>query len=335
MDVLVFSLNAVLPIVLLVALGYLLRRINLFNDDFLNLGNKLVFRLFLPVMLFFNVYNIADFSEINWWFVLYGSIAIIVVFALCTAIVPLFVKQNNRRGVIVQALSRSSYAIIGIPLATSLYGASGAAAASIMSAFSIPLFNALSVMALAAFDREGNSKVNWKKMFKDIVTNPLILAVLAGIVVLGVRAIYAHWGWNFRLKSFTLAGMEVNFLYKAIEYVAQLATPFALIVLGGRFKFSATKQLWKHITAVCVIRMLVIPAVTIGLAYLIVPSLGGEHYASYIALFASPVAVASAVMAKEMGGDDDLAGQLVVWTTLVSGFTLFAVIAVCKAVGLL
>ena len=335
MDVLAFSLNAVLPIVILVALGYVLRRIHLMNDDFLNIGNKLVFRLFLPVMLFYNVYNIADFSQINWWFVLYGSVAIIIIFALCTAIVPLFVKANNRRGVIVQALSRSSYAIIGIPLATSLYGAAGAAAASIMSAFSIPLFNALSVMALAAFDREGNSGVNWKKMGKDIVTNPLILAGFAGIVVLGIRALFVRWGWTFRLKSFTVAGTEVDFVYKALEYVAQLATPFALIVLGGRFRFSATKELWKHITAVCVLRMLVIPAIAIAAAYFIVPSLGGEHFASYIALFASPVAVASAVMAKEMGGDDDLAGQLVVWTTLVSGFTLFAVIAVCKAVGLL
>ncbi len=335
MDVLVFSFNAILPLVILVALGYLLKRIGLFSDAFLDMGNKLVFRLFLPVMLFYNVYNIADFSEINWWFVLYGSAAIIVIFALCAAIVPLFVKENSRRGVIVQALGRSNYAIIGIPLAASLYGSTGAAAASVMSAFGIPLFNALSVMALAAFDREKKAKINWRKMLKDIVTNPLIIAVFSGLIVLGVRTLFVRWGWNFRIKSFTVADTEVNFVYKAIEYIAQVTTPFALIILGGRFRFSATKRLWKPITAVCALRMLVIPAAAIGLAYLIVPSLGGEHFASYIALFATPVAVSSAVMAKEMGGDDELAGQLVVWTTLVSGFTLFAIVATCKAIGLL
>ncbi len=330
-----FSLNAVLPLVLLVALGYLLQRTKIFSDDFWQTCNKLVFRLFLPVMLFYNVYNIADFADINWWFVLYGSAFIVVVFGLSMLLVPLFVRDNAQRGVIVQAISRSNYAIIGIPLASSLYGASGAAAASVMSAFSIPLFNALSVMVLAAFNRESGAKVNWKKMLLDIVTNPLIIAVAAGLCVLGVRALFVRWDWSFRLSGFVIGNTNVDFLYKTLELLSQVATPLALIVLGGRFCFSASKRLWKPIAAVCVVRMLVLPAAALALAYLIVPSLGGEHFASYIALFATPVAVSSAVMAKEMGGDDELAGQLVVWTTLASGVTLFAVIAVCRALGLL
>lgn len=334
MDVLVFSLNAVLPLVILVALGYLLRRMGVFGEGFLNLGNKLVFRLFLPAMLFYNVYNIESFSDINWWFVLYGSVAIVVIFALSFALVPLFVRQDRRRGVMVQALGRSNYAIIGIPLAESLFGAEGAAAASVMSAFSIPLFNVLSVVALGVFNRDGG-KPSGKKMLRDIALNPLILAVLAGLATLGVRALFVRLGWGFRLSGFTVAGTEVTFLYTALHYVAQLATPFALIILGGKFRFSVVKQLWKHITAVCVLRMVVLPAAAIALACLLVPSLGGEHIASYIALFGTPVAVSSAVMAREMGGDDELAGQLVVWTTLVGGISIFAIVAVCKSLGLL
>lgn len=335
MDTLIFSLNAVLPIILLVALGYLLSKIKLLSDDFLNVGNRLVFKLFLPVMLFYNVYNIESFSQINWWFVLYGSLVIVLIFGVGILIVPLLVKRNDRRGVIVQALFRSNNAIIGIPLATALFGIKGAAAASVLSAFSIPLFNALAVVTLASFNRTEGQKIDGKKMLKDIATNPLILAVAAGLVMLGFRALFVHLGWDFRLKSFQIGNSEVTFIYTTVQYVANIATPFALIVLGGKFRFSAVKELWKHVIAVTVLRLVVIPVVSLVLAYFIVPSLGGGEIASYIALFGTPAAVSSAVMAREMGGDDELAGQLVVWTTLGSAFTLFVIIAVCKAVGLL
>ena len=335
MGTLIFSLNAVLPIILLVALGYLFNRIKLLSDDFLNVGNRLVFKLFLPVMLFYNVYNIDSFSDINWWFVLYGSLAIVLIFGVSMLIVPLFVKRNDRRGVVVQATFRSNNAIIGIPLATALFGAEGAAAASVLSAFSIPLFNALSVVALACFNRSEGERVSVKKILKDIVTNPLIVAVAAGLVVLGIRALFVHLDWGFRISEFQIGDSKVTFIGKLIQYVANVATPFALIVLGGKFKFSAVKELWKHVTVVTVIRLVIVPVLALVLAYYIVPNLGGGHVASYIALFGTPVAVSSAVMAKEMGGDDDLAGQLVVWTTIGSAFTLFAIIAVCKSVGLL
>ena len=335
MGTLIFSLNAVLPIILLVALGYLLNRIKILSDDFLNVGNKLVFKLFLPVMLFYNVYNIDSFSDINWWFVVYGSLVIVLIFGVSMLVVPLFVKRNDRRGVIVQAAFRSNNAIIGIPLATALFGLQGAAAASVLSAFSIPLFNALSVVALACFNRSADEKVSGKKILKDIATNPLILAVAAGLVVLGIRALFVYLGWGFRIKSFKIGESNVTFIYTLIQYVANVATPFALIVLGGKFKFSAVKALWKHVTVVTVLRLVIVPVLALVLAHYIVPNLGGGHIASYIALFGTPVAVSSAVMAKEMGGDDDLAGQLVVWTTIGSAFTLFAIIAVCKSCGLL
>lgn len=338
MEHLIFSLNAVAPIIILIVIGMVLRKLGI-TQDFWNVANKLVFKLFLPALLFYNVYNISTFADINWAFVLYAVVAIVVVFALAMVIVPLFEKDNARRGVIIQALFRSNYAIIGVPLATSLYGTQGASTASLLSAFIIPVFNLLSVVALSVYSNQKDDSASKSKavlsVVKGIVTNPLILAVCGGLVVLGIRAVLQSANVQFRLFDFTLGGVQVTLVGNVVKNLANVATPLALLVLGGRFSFAESKSNGKTVAIVTLLRMVVLPVVAIVCAYLIVPSLQGVHFAVYISVFASPVAVASAVMAKEMHCDDKLAGQLVVWNTIVSGVTMFVFIAVMRAIGLI
>ena len=162
----------------------------------------------------------------------------------------------------------------------------------------------------------------------------LLITLVAGLVVLLIRALFVELGWSFRLASFKLFGQEVTFVYKALQYVANTATPFSLIVLGGRFTVSAVKRLWKPVLATTLIRCVAVPAVSLTLAYLLFPSLQGQRFAAYIAVFGTPTAVSSAIMAKEMGADDELAGQVVVWTTLLSAVTIFLEIVVLRAVGI-
>lgn len=338
MEHLIFSFNAVAPIIILIVIGMILRKLGI-TQDFWNVANKLVFKLFLPTLLFYNVYNISTFADINWAFVLYAVVAIIVLFALAMALVPLFVKDNARRGVVIQALFRSNYAIIGVPLATSLYGAQGASTASLLSAFIIPLFNLLSVVALSVYSGQKDESAPKSKavlsVVKGIATNPLILAVCGGLVVLGIRAILQSTNVQFSLFDFTLGGVQVTLVGNVVKNLANVATPLALLVLGGRFSFAESKSNGKTVAIVTLLRMVVVPIVTLACAYLLVPSLQGVHFAVYLSVFASPVAVASAVMAKEMHCDDKLAGQLVVWNTIVSAVTLFVFIAVMSAVGLI
>lgn len=340
MESFVFAANSVLPLIALIFLGYLLKRIGFLNDNFLAIGNKLVFKVLLPALLFYNVYNIDNIGQINWSFVLYGACAIAAIFAIAMVVVPLFVKDKGQCGVVVQAIFRSNFALIGVPLASALFGSDGAAAASVLSAFTIPLFNIFAVIALTVYHNplpsvgEQTKTSPIKKMLVSTATNPLILSVLSGLVVLLVRALFVELGWSFRLKSFQLFGQDVTFVYKALQYVANTATPISLVVLGGRFSISSVKRLWKPIVATTLLRCVAVPAVGLSLAYLLLPSLQGQHFAAYIAVFGTPTAVSSAIMAKEMGGDGELADQIVVWTTVLSALTIFIETVVLKAVGI-
>ena len=331
-DAFVFAANAVLPIVLLIALGYLLKRVGMLQKPFLDAGNRLTFRILLPALLFYNVYNIGSLRELEPSFILYGIIMVILLFFAAIAVVCAFTKDSAKRGSLIQAVFRSNYAIIGLPLAEALFGAKGAAAAGLMSAFCVPTFNALAVITLTIFN--GNSekgKVSVKKVLLGVIRNPLIVATLAGIAVLGIRELFVMWGIDFRLR-------DVQILYKTLESVKSICTPFALIVLGGKFEFSAVKRLRREIVFGTIIRTVAVPIIGLAGAYIlkmtIMPELAGEHFATYVGVFATPVAVASAIMAKEMGADSELAGQLVVWTSLASTLTIFIYVSILRAVGI-
>ncbi len=331
-DAFLFAANAVLPIILLIVLGYILKRIGMLSKEFLDVGNKFTFRVLLPALLYYNVYGIGSLREINIAFVLYGIVSVLVIFFLAIAVTCAFTKENAKRGALIQAMFRSNYAIIGLPLATSLFGDKGAAAAGVMSAFCVPLFNMLGVVTLTIFNsNDTKEKINIKKILSGIIKNPLIAATLLGIATLGVRELFVHQGISFRLR-------DVQVLYKSLENVKSICTPFALIVLGGRFEFSAVSKLWKEIAFGTVMRTVTVPFFGLLAAYLlrdmVTPGFGGEHFATFIGVFATPVAVSSAIMAREMGADDELAGQLVVWTSIVSTVTIFVYVTLLRAVGI-
>lgn len=329
-DALLFSANAVLPIVLLIALGYVLKRIGMLTGPFLDVGNKLTFRVLLPTMLFMNVYGIESFSEINFWFVLYGMAAVFVIFLASIPIYSAFTKDPAKRGSLMQSMYRSNYAIIGIPLAESLFGAEGRAAASVMSAFCVPLFNILAVITLSIYNGNSTkSKINVKKILLGVVKNPLIIGTVAGLAALGIRELLVINDIAWRLK-------DIQILYKSLNDIKGICTPFALIILGGKFEFSAIGRLKREIIFGTFMRVVTVPVLGLLGAYFLMPVIGisGAHFATYIGVFGTPVAVASAIMAKEMGADAELAGQLVVWTSLLSAITIFIYVTILRSIGI-
>ena len=316
MESFLFAVNAVAPIILMVTVGYILKRIKFMSAEFVKASNKLVFHVFIPSLLFLNVYNIEDLGEIQLGFIAYAVVALLVIFALAFFVVMIATNKNERRGVLLQASFRSNYALIGISLASSLFGDAGVMIATLLSAVVIPIFNVFAVISLSIFRYDGK-KPSIRKVFLNIAKNPMIQSVVAGVVTLCIRALFVKEGISFRLS-------DIKVLFDVLGYLSKIATPLALLGLGAQFEFSMISSLRKEIIIGTLMRTVVVPIFGLGMAYVLFRSyFNGAHFAAFITLFATPVAVSSVPMAQEMGGDSNLAGQLVVWTTIVSTGSVF------------
>lgn len=322
MESFLFSLNAVLPIILMVIVGYVLKSIGILDCGVARVMNKVVFKLLLPCMLFLNVYQIPSFNNVEFGSVWFSLAAIILIFLISIPPVMLIAKDGGSRGALLQAAFRSNNALIGVALATSLAGAEGAAVATMVAAFAIPMFNILAVICLSVFC---GGRVSIKKIILGILKNPLIISIALGFVALGIRAIFVECGISFRLSDITP-------LYKLLGDLKGCATPIALIMLGADFEISAVPKLKWQIVFGTTMRVIIAPLCVLAAAYFI-GGFGAAHFATFIALFATPVAVSTVPMAQEMGGDTQLAGQLVVWSTLLSSVTLFLAIFILRLLG--
>ncbi len=339
-----FALNAVVPLILMIGLGYVLKKIKFISKEFASVGNKMVFRVLLPITLFNNIYSIQSFANIDWKAVIFAVSGVVAVFAVGVIVALTLIKNKNQRGAIVQCLFRSNYAIIGIPLAQMIAGTEGMQVASVLSAFTIPTFNILAVITLTFFqppttqqaldgDAESREKEErkgeqspLKRTLLGIAKNPLILGVVSGLVVIGIRALFVKYNVSFRLSN-------VKFLYDTLTKLSNVTTPFALIILGAQFEFSSLKKDVAAVVITTLARTALVPAVTLLIASLFFEFSPGVM-ASLVAVFASPVAVSSAIMAQEMNADADLARSLVVSTTIASAPFLVIIIAILRAVAL-
>lgn len=336
MDTLIFAANSVLPIILIILLGYQLKRTGFFDDTFLKNANKLVFNIAIPAYLFFNVYTIESFSTVNWGLILYCVILILAIYFVSMVCTFIFTKDRGKRGVLIQCAFRSNFAIIGLTLADSIGGSKAVGIAAVLSAFSIPLFNVLAVITLSIFGENKNGRPTVKGILKSIAKNPLIIGVVLALVCLVIRHIEpvnAAGEPVFTIKN------NLPFLYKAIDSVSSIASPLALIVLGGQFTFSAVRSLAGDIVYGTLWRLVIAPFAAIGLIALLsdtgVLYADSSCYPSLIALFGSPVAVSSAIMAEAMDCHGELARQLVVWTSLVSIVTVFVSIVLLRSFALI
>jgi len=288
-------------------------------------------------MLFVNVYGIDNMSDIPWRFLIYCVAVILVLFVVGLGLALAGTKVPERRGVIWQCCFRSNFAIIGMPLAAALGGEQASAVAAVVSVLAVPLFNILAVIALSVFT-EGNDsgKLRWKNLLRGIVTNPLTLGVLAGLLCIVLRSLQQL---IFGEIVFAIS-KQLNSVYTVLNNLKSMTTPCALLILGGQCEFSAVKGLFKEITVGTLARIVLAPVIAICGALLIGGttnwfSCGPNELPALIALFGSPMAVSGAIMAGEMKNDAQLGTQLVVWTSVGSILTVFLTACILMACGLL
>lgn len=331
------AVNAVFPVMLMTLLGYVLQRTGFFSREFISIGSKFSFKVLMPCMLFVNVYNIESFDVIHWDVVIYCVVMLLVIFVLGLETAVVTTNIPERRGVILQATFRSNTAIMGLSLASVLGGTEAVATSAIVSAFTLPVMNILAVISLTIFVKPDDAhKISFGSVLKNIAKNPIIDGIVIGMVFLLFRALQIRF---FGRVAFALNN-QLKFLYTTLSHIKAVASPFALMILGAQFDFSASKGMLREIIVGTLWRVILAPVLAIGTAvllsrYMSILNFGVNEYPSLIALFGTPAAVSSAIMAGQMGNDQQLGTQLVVWTSLCSIATMFLIVCVMMAGGLL
>ena len=307
------AFNAVAPFLILLGIGFAAVRLKLTDRSFMDRLNALNYKVFFPFLMFNNVYSAKPENMPSLKLMVTGALSVSLLVVLLVIIVPRFVKENPRRGVVIQGIFRSNFIIYGIPLTTYVFGTEKSSVCGMMIMIMVSLFNVAAVIVLEMF-REGG-KVRPEKLLLGIVRNPLLQGCVAGLLF-----------YLFRIKL-------PAFIATPVSSLASLATTLALVVLGANLKFDELKKNRQTISIVLGIRLIILPVVMLAFAYLI--GLRGVELFLILMIFGTPVATSSYPMAQNMGGDGQLAGQLVFVSTVASLVTIFLFIFTLSRLGLL
>lgn len=300
MENLILSINVVLPLFLTMDLGYVLKCLKMFDDNTLKVMNNITFKVFLPLLLFYNIYKTDLNGAINLKLIFFALLSVTITFVILCIFIPFIEKDNKKRGVLIQGIFRSNFVIFGLPVASSLFGDDKVGMVAILIATIVPLFNMLAVISLEIF-RCG--KLDIKNTLKGIITNPLIIASVIGIcfLILEIKLPIA--------------------IEKSVSDISKIATPLSLILLGGSFAFTDVKTHLRQTIIGVTGRLVIVPLILMPISIWL--GFRGVELLALMLIFASPTAISSFTMAQKMDGDSDLAAQIVVFTSASCILTVF------------
>lgn len=312
-DNLVFSLNATMPIFLMMVVGYFFKRIKWLDERSTGVLNKLVFRVFLPALLFL---DLAKQDFVSMWdnrFVLFCAVVTIISIFIA-ALLSLIDKEKEDRGEIIQASYRSAAATLGIAFMTNIYD--NVAMVALMIIGSVPIYNVVAVLVLSLTSPENDGKTGkelWKKTFVNLITNPIILGIVVGLV------------WSLCKLP------KPQIFMKSMTYLGNVASPLALIALGASYEFKNVKEKIKAIILVNFNKLFLFCIMFLPLA--IVMGFRDEKLVAALIMLGSGTTSSSFIMAKNMGHKGIISSSAVMTTTLLMSFTMTLWLFVLKTLG--
>lgn len=310
MESLQISLNAVLPLCLYMAAGYLARRRGLIDEEIILKFNRVAFLVFLSTSVFSALYGSDLSTAVNPKLILFVVFGVLAEFLYGFLVANKVADRENQKGVIVQGIFRSNFTLIGLAIARALLPHEDIAPVVFLCAIITPEFNILAVIALSLY---GGEKVRPREVVLRIVKNPLIIATAAGILCLVLNVRFP--------KS----------IETAITGMAGVATPLMLFLLGAFFRFDSFGSSAKQISTTTAFKLVFNPAIFLTIGYLL--GFRGVEFVGLIGVFASSAAVSSFTMSQQMGGDAELAGGIVILTSIISCLTLFGWCTLFKTLG--
>lgn len=313
MENLIFSLNATIPIFLMMLLGMLFRKLGWMDEVFAAKMNKFVFLVPLPVLLFEQLATV-DFSEV--WdikFILFCFVVTAISITIST-LISLLWKDRSVKGEFIQATYRSSVALLGIAFIQNIYGTAGMAPLMIIG--SVPLYNIMAVVVLSVFKPGNNSfdKALVKKTLKGIATNPIIIGIVAGFV------------WS------ALKLPMPSILHKTVSSIGATATPMGLMSMGATFEMKKATSKMKPTLVAVFMKLVGFCVVFLPMAALL--GFRNEEMIAILVMLGSATTVSCFVMARNMGHEGTLSSGVIMMTTLLSAFTLTMWLDVLRSFGL-
>ena len=315
MEQLLFSLNATIPVFLVMVIGYLLKNLHVVDESFVKTLNSLNYKITLPVLLFRDIAGSDFYSVWDTKYVLYCFLVTLSSISIIWIVAGVFYKNKAQLGELIQASYRSSAAILGLAFIQNIYGNSGMAPLMIIG--TVPLYNVAAVLILSFTgpDSHGLDKESFKASIKGIITNPIIIGILLGMIASACRI-------DFPV-----------ILDKTINNIAVLASPLALLGLGAGFEGrKALKQL-KPTAIASFLKLIALPALCLPIA--VAMGFTQEKLVAILIMLGSPTTASCYIMAKNMGHEGTLTSSVVVTTTFLSSVTLTAYLFLLRSMGLI
>ena len=306
----IICIKAVIPMFLMLALGYGGRLMKLTVDSLSAKMNSLCFKMLFPFLMFHNIYASRIDEVLSLRLIVFAVAAVMAVYGAATLFTLRIEKSARSRGAMIQAIYRSNFVIMGLPVATNIYGHGNVGVTAVLVAIIVPLFNVLAVVTLEIYR---SSKVRPGKILLNIAKNPLIGGAFLGIAfsILGIR----------------LPGI----IESTVSDISACATPVALMILGSSFKFSGAAKVRRNLTIAGAAKLIAVPGLVLPAAALM--GFRDIAFVSLVGIFAAPCAISSFTMAQEMDSDYELAGASVVFTTAFSCVTMFLWLYLFKSLG--
>lgn len=291
-------LNIVLPIFVVITLGWVLRRIRFLRAEGNALLTRLVYWVAAPALLFRSTAVTPLQQGANLWGL--AVVGVVTVSMAVAVYLAAFRAAPSRRGVIAQGAFRGNQVFMGLPLVYNAWGADAVGQVAIVVGLTVVIYNVLAVPVLT-LPHQVRGKDPWSQAWRGartIITNPLALGCLGGMA------------WSAASLSLPRAVDD------SLDLVGRTALPLALISVGAALDFRRLRHEFGLTMLVALLKLGAYPAlVWLGLSWL---GVSGLALKGVVLVAATPTAVASYVMSVELGGDEQLTAALIIGTTMVS-----------------
>ena len=304
----VFQVTA--PIFIVIAVGFLIRKIKLINDEGVGLLNRLAYNIGLPALIFLNItdYRLSEIFNIGIIKVIYSAYGI---YFIILVLLSFFIKRSRRtRGAFIVGSFRCNMAFVGLPIIWMAYGSLALARGSLVIACIVPV-NIISTVLIFKFLNRREERLDAKKLLRNFITDPMIISAILGII-------FSYFGLGLP-----------GFIHDSLDIISGMAVAVALLSIGASFRFDHLKDDLKTVSYISFNKLILLPAIVFLVAAFIYKIDIFDRNVMVI-LFATPLAVAAYIMAKKLRSNYNLMASVLIFTTIISALTISSWLLVFK-----